>query len=70
MIKMVSDAALVYFGAGTLLFFFWVYGIVSFGLDLKNKIIPGIIQYRRGRRQMKEEKQQEEEREKKEQELL
>jgi hypothetical protein len=70
MIKMVSDAVLVYFGAGTLLFFFWVYGIVSFGLDLKNKIIPAIIQYRRGRQQLEEEEQQEEEREKREQGLL
>jgi hypothetical protein len=67
---MASEAALVYFGGGTLLFFFWAYGIISFGLDLKNKIIPGIIQYRRGRHRMKEEKQQEKEREKKEQELF
>lgn len=67
---MVSDAALMYFGAGTLLFFFWVYGIVSFGFDIKNKIIPGIKQYRRGRRRIKEEEQRENEREKNEQELF
>lgn len=33
---------LAYIGIFTLLFFFWAYGIVSFGQDLKNKIIPGI----------------------------
>lgn len=27
---------------GTLLFFFWVYGIVSFVVDLKRQIIPWI----------------------------
>lgn len=34
--------ALVYVGGFTLLFFFWAYGIVSFGRDLKRTIIPGI----------------------------
>ncbi|WP_267643460.1 hypothetical protein [Haloarchaeobius amylolyticus] len=67
---MVSDAALLYFGAGTLLFFFWVYGIASFVLDLKNKIIPGIRQYMRGRRRQREAAQREQEREEKEKQLL
>ena len=67
---MVSETALLYFGGGTLLFFFWIYGIVSFVFDIKNKIIPGISQYRRGRRRIKEEKQQEKEREKDERELF
>ncbi|MWV39916.1 hypothetical protein [Natrialba sp. INN-245] len=40
---------LVYYGGLSVLFFFWIYGIVSFGLDLKNKIVPAIRQYRRGR---------------------
>jgi hypothetical protein len=66
---MVLDAALVYFGIGTLLFFFWIYGIVSFSLDIKNKFIPGIRQYRRGRQQLAEEKQQEAERDENEQQL-
>ncbi|MFC6976333.1 hypothetical protein ACFQL1_19265 [Halomicroarcula sp. GCM10025709] len=51
------------------LFFFWAYGIVSFGLDLKNTIIPGIIKYRRGRRRQKAKQQREEEREEREQQL-
>jgi hypothetical protein len=67
---MVSEAVLLYFGGGTLLFFFWIYGIVSFVFDIKNKIIPGIRQYRRGRRRIKEEKQREKEREKDERELF
>ena len=66
---MVSAAELVYFGGGTVLFFFWVYGIASFALDLKNRIIPGIRKYRRGRRQLKEQQQEEEEREERERQL-
>ncbi|NGM69665.1 hypothetical protein G6M89_11715 [Natronolimnobius sp. AArcel1] len=45
---------LIYYGGLSVLFFFWIYGIVSFGLDLKNTIIPGIRQYRRGRKQLTE----------------
>ncbi|MFC7019166.1 MULTISPECIES: hypothetical protein [Haloarcula] len=52
-----------------LLFFFWAYGIVSFVLDLKNKILPGLVQYRRGRRQQKQQEQREKEREEREQQL-
>lgn len=61
--------ATVYWGGMLVLFFFWAYGIVSFGLDLKNKIIPGFIQYRRGRRLEKQKEQQEKEREEREQQL-
>lgn len=61
--------ATVYWGGMLVLFFFWAYGIVSFGLDLKNKIIPGLIQYRRGRRLEKQKEQQEKEREEREQQL-
>ncbi|WP_089789086.1 hypothetical protein [Natronobacterium haloterrestre] len=39
---------IVYYGGLSILFFFWIYGIVSFALDLKNTVIPGIRQYRRG----------------------
>ena len=50
---MLADtAAFVYWGGMLVLFFFWVYGIVSFGFDLKNKIVPGLLQYRRGRRRL------------------
>jgi len=65
----VNAVAAVYWGGMVLLFFFWVYGIVSFAFDLRNKIIPGILQYRRGRRKMKAEKEREQEREEREQQL-
>lgn len=61
--------ATVYWAGMVVLFFFWAYGFVSFGLDLKNKIIPGLIQYRRGRRREKEKREREEEREEREQQL-
>lgn len=58
-----------YFALGTLLFFFWAYGLVSFVLDLKRKIVPGIRQYRRGRKKIKEEAEAEEERAEREKQL-
>ena len=61
--------ATVYWGGLLVLFFFWAYGIVSFGLDLKNKIIPGIVQYRRGRRAEKATQESEQEREEREKQL-
>ncbi|ACV48380.1 MULTISPECIES: hypothetical protein [Halomicrobium] len=67
---MVADtAAVVYWSGMVVLFFFWVYGIVSFAFDLRNKIIPGVLQYRRGRRKRKAEREREQEREEKEQQL-
>ncbi|MFB6184642.1 MAG: hypothetical protein ABEI96_08825 [Haloarculaceae archaeon] len=66
---MADPGLLWYFGAGTLLFFFWAYGIVSFVLDLKNKIVPGLRQYRRGRRERKAEKRDERERQEREEQL-
>jgi hypothetical protein len=53
----------------TVLFFFWAYGIVSFLLDLKNKLIPKTAQFLRGRRRLKEEKEKEEERQEREEQL-
>lgn len=41
------DPALVYVGGVTLLFFFWIYGIVAFVRDVKNKLVPAYRQYRR-----------------------
>jgi len=61
--------ATVYWGGMLVLFFFWAYGIGSFVLDLKNKIIPGIVQYRRGLRAEKAKQEQEQEREEREQQL-
>ena len=39
---MVSTVGWLYLVGGTVLFFFWAYGIVSFVLDLKTYIIPGV----------------------------
>lgn len=64
-----ETVALVYWGGLVVLFFFWVYGIVSFAFDLKNKILPGIVQYRRGRRKLKAEQDEEAEREEREKQL-
>ena len=59
-----------YFALGTLLFFFWAYGIVSFVLDVKNKLVPGVRRYVRGRRQQAERAEREREREEREEQLL
>ncbi len=61
--------AAVYWGGLFVLFFFWVYGIVSFAFDLKNRIIPGLLRYRRGRRRLESEDESETERENEEQQL-
>jgi hypothetical protein len=61
--------ATVYWGGMLVLFFFWAYGIASFVLDLKNKIIPGLVRYRRGRRAEKAKEEREQEREEREQQL-
>ena len=66
---MVTELGWFYIGGMTLLFFFWAYGIVSFVLDLKNKLIPKTRQYLRGRRRLKEQKKEEEEREERERQL-
>jgi hypothetical protein len=52
--------ATTYFTIGTILFFFWAYGIVSFVLDVKNKLLPLTRQYLRGRRRLNEEDDEEE----------
>ena len=61
--------AVVYWGGMVALFFFWVYGIVSFAFDLKNEIIPGLLRYRRGRRSQREEQAEEDEDRRREQQL-
>ncbi|ELY39683.1 hypothetical protein [Natronorubrum tibetense] len=60
---------LVYYGGLTVLFFFWIYGIVSFALDLKHKLVPGIRQYRRGRTQRDQRHQDDHERKENEEQL-
>lgn len=64
-----DTAALVFYGGGMVLFFFWAYGIVAFLLDLKNKFIPGFRQYRRGRKRLEEKQEKEKEREELEEQL-
>ena len=66
---MVTDIGLLYVGGMSLLFVFWAYGLVSFVLDVKNKLIPLTRQYLRGRRREKEEAQREAEREEREEQL-
>ncbi|WP_306052353.1 hypothetical protein [Natronococcus wangiae] len=66
---MVEPIAIAYVTAVTVLFFFWVYGIVSFVLDLKNKIVPAAVRYVRGRRKQKEKREREREREERERQL-
>lgn len=61
--------AAAYWGGMVVLFFFWVYGIVSFAFDLKNRIIPGLLQYRRGRRRIDREQAEESEDGEREQQL-
>ena len=59
-----------YFIAGSLLFVFWAYGLVSFVLDVKNKFVPGIRRYLANRTERKAEAERREEREEKEKQLL
>ncbi len=66
---MSSLVPLVYYGGLLILFFFWIYGIISFILDMKNTVIPGIRQYRRGRKQLKAKREREREREDEERQL-
>ena len=61
---------LTYVGIMTLLFFFWVYGIVSFGFDLKNKFVPAVRRYKRQRAAAKRQAEADEEREERKEQLL
>ncbi|WP_368409345.1 hypothetical protein [Halorussus gelatinilyticus] len=64
-----SEAALVYFGAGSLLFVFWAYGIVSFALDCKNRFFPAAARLVANWRARRRERTDEEEREQREKQL-
>lgn len=66
---MAVDLTLLYVAMVVVLFFFWAYGIVSFVLDLKNKIIPGVRQLVQNRRERKQAEEREQEREEREQQL-
>lgn len=60
---------LFYVAAVTILFFFWVYGIVSFVRDLRSTYIPALRKYRAGRREQAEQTEREEDREQRERQL-
>ncbi|QFU81190.1 hypothetical protein [Natronorubrum aibiense] len=61
--------ALVYYGGLTVLFFFWIYGIVSFALDIKNKLLPAIQQYRRASTRRSRQQEHDNERQEREEQL-
>ncbi|UPV74313.1 hypothetical protein M0R89_17470 [Halorussus limi] len=66
---MVTTLGWLYLVGGTVLFFFWAYGIVSFALDCKNKFLPAIRTLLANRRRRAEESERESEREETEQQL-
>jgi len=66
---MVTTLGWFYLIGGTILFFFWAYGIVSFALDCKNKFIPAIRRFVAARRERKREAERESEREETERQL-
>lgn len=41
------DPAVAYVAGVLVLFFFWLYGIVAFVRDVKNRLVPAYRQYRR-----------------------
>jgi len=66
---MVTTLGLLYLVGGTVLFFFWAYGIVSFVLDCKNTFLPAIRALLAERRKRKREDERESEREETERQL-
>ena len=66
---MVTTVGWLYLVGGTVLFFFWAYGIVSFALDVKNKFIPVGRKLWAARRERAEESERETEREERERQL-
>lgn len=63
------ESLVPYFTGGTILFFFWAYGVVSFVLDLQNKIIPAISSYWENRQREKEKQEEEKQRKEREKQL-
>ena len=66
---MVTTLGWLYLLGGTVLFFFWAYGIVSFVRDAKRKFIPAGKRLLAARREQKEQAEQDKEREEKERQL-
>lgn len=69
MTDVVTIAGWLYLIGGTVLFFFWVYGIVRFAMDLRAVYVPSVRQYVRGRAREQEEREQQREREERERQL-
>ena len=67
---MVAELAWFYVGGLTLLFFFWVYGIVSFARDVRYRLLPAIRRYRANRSAQAEEAEQAAQEEEERQQLL
>ncbi|WP_123536754.1 hypothetical protein [Halosimplex salinum] len=65
----VSTGTLLYFGMGTLLFFFWAYGIYAFVRDCRRTYIPGLRRLLARRREQTDERDREQERDEKEKQL-
>ncbi|WP_134670527.1 hypothetical protein [Halorussus marinus] len=66
---MVTTFGWFYLVGGTVLFFFWAYGIVSFALDVKNKFVPAAKQWRDSRKRARADAEAEAEREETERQL-
>ena len=66
---MVNELGWLYLIGGTVLFFFWAYGIVSFVNDCRKRYLPAAARYLAGRRRQQEEAEAEREREERERQL-
>ncbi|WP_332899659.1 hypothetical protein [Haladaptatus sp. CMSO5] len=66
---MVTTAGWVYLAGGTLLFFFWAYGFVSFASDVKNRFLPALRQLRARRKQQRDAEEEAAQREDRKQQL-
>lgn len=64
-----NELGWLYLAGGTVLFFFWVYGIVSFVLDCKNRYVPAARRFIRERRREPAENEEEHERDERERQL-
>ena len=66
---MVTQLGWLYLAGGTVLFFFWAYGIVSFVRDCKNRYVPAIARWLQARRRERAAAEEEREREERERQL-
>jgi len=66
---MVTTVGWFYLVGGSVLFFFWAYGIVSFALDVKNKLLPAVRRWLAARGDERADAESETEREETERQL-